>query len=80
LKDEVRMRVRVIAEHVAAGGNFPDEVGTRLRKFSDQKESGPHRVAFEQVEQPRRDGGVGTVIKRESKRLGGQGVPYRGTE
>jgi len=37
---EIRMRVRMIAENVAARGNLFGEIGTFANEFADEKESG----------------------------------------
>jgi hypothetical protein len=70
----------MIAKHVAASGNFPDQIGASPRKFSDQKKRRAHRVTLEQIEKHRSDNRVGAIIERECKRLGGGRVPHCGPE
>ena len=49
------MRIRVIAQDVAAGGDFLHEIGAFTGKFSHDEESGFGVVASEEIEELRRD-------------------------
>src|SRR6266404_9427871 len=70
----------MIANQVAARGNFPDQIGASARKFSDQKKCHAYGVTLEQFEKLRSDSRVRAVIERESESLGGGRVPHCGPE
>src|SRR6267142_283563 len=70
----------MIANQVAARGNFPDQIGASARKFSDQKKCRVYGVTLKQIEKLRSDSRVRAIIERERDRLGGGGVPHCGSE
>jgi len=80
LKNQIRVRFRVVSEQMAASGNFSDQIGASARKFSDQKKCRAHGVTVEQIEKHRSDSRVRAIIERESDRLGGGRVPHCGSE
>src|SRR5467141_2237904 len=70
----------MIANQVAARGNFPDQIGASARKSSDQKKCHAYGVTLEKFEKLRSDSRVRAIIERERDRLGGGGVPHCGSE
>ena len=66
LKEQICVRVRVIAEQMAARGNFLHEFRTCPREFSNQEKCRAHGVAIEQFEKARSDGRIRSVVKGES--------------
>ena len=58
------MRLRVIAEEVAARGDFSCKFRAFADKPANHKKCGPDAELVKQVKQPRRDGGIWTIIKR----------------
>ena len=74
------MRLGVIADGMAARGNFADEIGTGASPTADQEKSGAGAVAFEQGEQLRRDGGIGAVVEGEGEGRRPRRAADRGTK
>ena len=77
---EIGMRVGMIAQDVAAGGDFFDEGGTLTGKFSHDEEGGFGVVASEKIEESRSDGGIGAVIEGERELACCRGLADGGTE
>jgi hypothetical protein len=61
---------------VSARGNFPDQIGTRARKFADEKKCRAHGVAIEQFEKPGSDGRVRAIVKGERDFPRGRRMPH----
>ena|ERR1700724_2985364 len=80
LKNQVRVRVRVITYRMLPRGNLFDQIRARPRKFSDQKKCHAYGVVVEQIKEARSDGRVRAVVKRERERLGRCRVPNRRAE
>ena len=62
------MRLGVIADGVAACGDFFRERGKRADVAADQEESGLGVVAVAEIEDLRRDFGVGAVVEGDGDR------------
>lgn len=65
LKNQIRMRIRVIAKQVAADRHFLNQPRTFPYKFPDQKKCCRNGIAIKQVEELRGDGWVGAIVKCE---------------
>lgn len=74
------MRVCVITNGVTAIGDFAREFGADANMCADEKERHANRMAVEQVEQPRSDGGVWAVIERKGDCARIAGVSNRASE
>jgi len=70
----------MIANQVAASGNFPDQIGASARKFSDQKKRHAYGATVEQIKKLRSNSRVRAIIERESERLDEGRVPHCWTE
>lgn len=79
-KEEIGMRVSVIAEDVATIGDFADKGGRFADPFADDKEGGFGVMAVEQLEKLGSDGRIGTVIEGEREFFGVVGAAKRVAE
>jgi hypothetical protein len=70
----------MIAQQVAARGDFSDQVRALPNKSSDQKKCRAHGVAIEQFEKLRGDGWIWAIVKGESDLRGGIRVPHGTSE
>jgi len=59
------MRFCVIADSVSARGDVADKFGTDPRELAYEEKCGARVSLFEKSQQPRRDGGIGPVVKRQ---------------
>ena len=64
-KNQAGMSVRMIANDVAALGDFAGELGKSANVFSGEEKCAARAVAFEQIEQCGRDGRIGTIVEGE---------------
>lgn len=62
-EEEIRMRLRVIADEVAVRDGFFREPGTLFDEFADQKERSFGVVFGEEVEELWSNGGIGAVVE-----------------
>src|SRR3989442_322859 len=74
------MRVGVIADQMTPRGDLANQLRASARKAPDQKEGRARVVLFEQIEQPRCDGWIGAVVKRQRERVASAGAAHGGTE
>ena len=79
-EEQIRVRVGVIADEVAAGGDFFCEVRALADKFADSEERGFYVVLREQLQQLWRDRRIGPIVKCQRQFVGRMGVPDRGAE
>ena len=75
-KEQIGMGVRVIADEVAAVGNFANQAGGFPDVFADDKERGFGAITIKQVEKLWCDGGVGTIVEGDGKLFRFVGVPH----
>ena len=74
------MRVGVIADQMTPRGDLANQLRASAHKAADQKEGRARVVLFEEVEQPRCDGWIGAVVKRQRERVASAGAAHGGTE
>lgn len=79
-KHQAAMRIRVIADRMAALGDFPRQVRKRADVLARQEKCRANVVPRQQIEQRWRDGGIRPVVKRERHCGGIVGSPDRGAE
>ena len=66
--DQVRVRIGVIAESVAARDDLANQIRTLAREFADDEESGADLMAVKEIEEAGGYGGIWAVIEGERDR------------
>ena len=64
------MRFRMVAEDVTSTGNFSNDLRTFASERPDKEECGARVVAIEQIEQLRRNRGVGPIVEGDCELAG----------
>src|SRR5690242_3811556 len=77
---KVRMRVGMIGDEMAAGGDFADKVRAFAGEAADEKKCGAGTMNIEQVEEPWSDGRIRTVIEGQGEFCAACGAAYRAAE